>query len=253
MNLNKIHIALAEQLLLCIKNHGKKALITYGDLCEKAGNVVTPVNSAGYLGDLSALCYKNNMPLISVMVVNADTYMPGLGFFRLYYDLTGKKVIDQEEFFKSELQRVRDYTNWEALAKILSIDVEFPAASVESTTSISNKTYEEGKLVLKQHLQRERNSQVIKDAKRNFLQENGCLFCEICEFDFEQFYGILGRNIIEGHHIKPVAEMVDGDETKIEDIMMVCANCHRVIHKNIEVDLNEFKKAIALKMNSFCS
>jgi hypothetical protein len=50
MDLDKIHFALTEQLLLSIKQDGMKALITYGDLCERAGNIVSPRNCAKYWG-----------------------------------------------------------------------------------------------------------------------------------------------------------------------------------------------------------
>lgn len=55
--------------------------------------------------------------------------------------------------------------------------------------------------------------------------------CEICGFNFEDIYGEIGEDFIEGHHIKPVSELKDGDETNIKDIIMVCSNCHRMIHR----------------------
>lgn len=91
--------------------------------------------------------------------------------------------------------------------------------------------FPEGKVKLKQHLVRERNPLVIKLAKERFLQQHGKLFCEVCEFDFQQYYGELGHGYIEGHHTKPVSEMDDNQETKVEDIALVCANCHRMLHR----------------------
>ncbi|MED1471790.1 HNH endonuclease [Bacillus salipaludis] len=91
--------------------------------------------------------------------------------------------------------------------------------------------FPEGKVKLKQHLVRERNPLVMKLAKERFLQKHGKLFCEVCEFDFQQHYGKLGDGYIEGHHTKPVSEMEDNQETKVEDIVLVCANCHRMLHR----------------------
>lgn len=56
-NINEIHIALAEQLLLCIKNNREQALIAYKDMCIRAGNIIDPRSSDGYIGDLSLICY----------------------------------------------------------------------------------------------------------------------------------------------------------------------------------------------------
>lgn len=92
-------------------------------------------------------------------------------------------------------------------------------------------SFPEGKLILRQHLLRERNPKVILEAKRQFKNKFGKLFCEICDFDFEKRYGELGIDFIEGHHSKPVSELSENDETKIEDIVMVCSNCHKMLHR----------------------
>jgi len=247
MNLNKIHYSLAEQLLLLIKQDGKKALITYGDLCERAGNIVLPINCADYLGDLSVICYENDMPLISVMVVNSDKYKPGGGFFKLYYNLTGIPVDDEYKIFKKELQKVREYKDWGTFAEMLGLSIEFDE-NPQAPKVVTEKTYEEGKLVLRQHLERERNSKVIKDAKKLFLKSKGKLFCEICGFDFEKSYGEIGKGIIEGHHNNPVSEMADGNKTRIEDIKMVCSNCHRVIHKNMNLSFEQIKDLVIKRL-----
>lgn len=91
--------------------------------------------------------------------------------------------------------------------------------------------FSEGKLLLKKHLQRERNPKLISEAKKTFFAKNGRLFCEVCGFDFKEKYGELGENFIEAHHTKPISTMSDGETTKIEDITMVCSNCHSMIHR----------------------
>ncbi|MDO6522910.1 HNH endonuclease [Shimia thalassica] len=35
---------------------------------------------------------------------------------------------------------------------------------------------------------------------------------------------------MECHHTVPVSEMKPGDKTKLSDLALVCANCHRMIH-----------------------
>lgn len=102
--------------------------------------------------------------------------------------------------------------------------------------------FSEGKLILKQHLVRERNTEVIKLAKECFLQRHGKLFCEVCEFDFKAHYGDIGEGYIEGHHTKPISEMAENEQTKVEDIALVCANCHRMLHrKRPWLSLSELK------------
>ena len=89
----------------------------------------------------------------------------------------------------------------------------------------------EGKRKLRKHIARERNQALIKKAKQNFVKKHGKLFCEVCEFDFEKVYGDIGKGFIEAHHIKPVSDMKENEQTKVEDIIMVCSNCHSMIHR----------------------
>ncbi|PFO03746.1 restriction endonuclease [Bacillus sp. AFS076308] len=90
----------------------------------------------------------------------------------------------------------------------------------------------EGKKKLRQHIYRERNPKVIRLAKEKFKQENnGRLFCEICGFDFYDTYGEIGEDFIEGHHTVPVSKLEEGQATKVEDIAIVCSNCHRMLHR----------------------
>lgn len=92
--------------------------------------------------------------------------------------------------------------------------------------------FAEGRVFYRTHLVHERNPALMKKAKERFKKEhNGNLFCEVCKFDFSAVYGILGEDFIEGHHVKPVSKMQDGDTTKVEDIVMVCSNCHSMIHR----------------------
>ncbi len=91
--------------------------------------------------------------------------------------------------------------------------------------------FPEGKISERKHKYRERNSMVSQIAKQNFKNKNGRLFCQICEFDFEKEYGEIGADFIEAHHTIPVSEMQPGHVTKIEDLAMLCPNCHRMVHK----------------------
>jgi len=48
---------------------------------------------------------------------------------------------------------------------------------------------------------------------------------------FSEKYGVLGDGFIEAHHIKPVSQMQEGERTSIEDLIMVCSNCHSMLHR----------------------
>ena len=91
--------------------------------------------------------------------------------------------------------------------------------------------FSEGKILLKKHLQRERNVKLIELSKKKFIEQNEHLYCEVCGFDFAKTYGKLGEKFIEAHHIKPVSQMDENEKTSIDDIVMVCSNCHSMIHR----------------------
>lgn len=95
----------------------------------------------------------------------------------------------------------------------------------------STDDFPEGKLVERKHKARERSSRLVSVAKERLIKEKGRLFCIACGFDFEKKYGKRGRGYIEAHHTIPVSEMRPGDKTKVEDIALVCANCHRILHR----------------------
>lgn len=92
--------------------------------------------------------------------------------------------------------------------------------------------FPEGKLKEKLHLARERNRALIQQAKRAALERDGCLRCACCGFDFHATYGECGKGFIEAHHTKPVSELAeDGEEVRVEDLALVCSNCHRMLHR----------------------
>lgn len=110
---------------------------------------------------------------------------------------------------------------------------EYNCIIKEESEEYLNLMYEgfpEGQEKERLHKYKERNPKVIKKAKEIFKLKNGSLYCEICGFNFEQVYGEIGREYIEGHHIKPISELKDEDVTDINDILLVCANCHRMLH-----------------------
>jgi 5-methylcytosine-specific restriction enzyme A len=52
----------------------------------------------------------------------------------------------------------------------------------------------------------------------------------VCGFSFLEIYGEHGRGFIEAHHKQPLSERTTKRSTRIEDMALVCANCHRMIH-----------------------
>ncbi len=89
----------------------------------------------------------------------------------------------------------------------------------------------EGKIKLRLHKVRERDPKLRLKAIESFRRKNGRIFCEVCKFSFEEKYGDLGKDFIEVHHLKPISKYEDDERTSMENLKLVCSNCHRMIHK----------------------
>jgi 5-methylcytosine-specific restriction protein A len=89
----------------------------------------------------------------------------------------------------------------------------------------------EGRLLTRQHLARERSRSLVERKKKKVIEETGRLECEACGFDFATRYGKRGTGFIECHHTRPLASLAEGHKTHVKDLAVVCANCHRIIHR----------------------
>jgi len=67
-------------------------------------------------------------------------------------------------------------------------------------------------------------------------------------FDFESKYGDLGQNFIEVHHKRPLSQLTENKTFSFDvfkDFDVLCANCHRMIHRtNDPSNLIAFKAFI---------
>lgn len=96
------------------------------------------------------------------------------------------------------------------------------------------RSWIEGNRNLVPHLRRERGAGVSRAKKRAFKREHGRLYCENCNLDPEEVYGPgRGEACIEVHHIVPLGADEGLRTTRLEDLVCVCANCHRTIHYDL--------------------
>ena len=111
-------------------------------------------------------------------------------------------------------------------------DSEIVSAWVEPDLDDGIQEAAEGRLLTRKHLARERNRQLVESKRKQAMKRNGRLVCEACDFNFAVLYGERGIGFIECHHTKPVATLAEGHKTHIDDLALVCANCHRIIHRS---------------------
>lgn len=102
---------------------------------------------------------------------------------------------------------------------------------VEDSDEANSYAVKEGTVSFRLHKVLERDRKVVAIRKAAALKKHGKLECEACGFDYVASYGTRGYGFIEAHHTNPVHAMQEGDQTTPEDLALICANCHRMIHK----------------------
>jgi 5-methylcytosine-specific restriction endonuclease McrA len=126
---------------------------------------------------------------------------------------------------------------WEAVAKAApapnQADEELEAFEGEERKSFVTHRKRESKL---------------RDAKVDEVKKTtGKLCCETpgCGFDFLATYGKLGEDYIQVHHKKQLAKLEAPEQTNLSDLVVVCANCHVMIHRGGKC--RELKTLLPLK------
>jgi hypothetical protein len=127
------------------------------------------------------------------------------------------------------------------------------SSSSENSILPIEEVVSEGRLITRSSKTRERSSRLRQIAIEHFTH-NGIICCDCCGFNFPSFYGpTYGKDCIEIHHIKPIFQYGENSIEQVavnalQNLLPVCPNCHRVIHKNkigsetIDVFLREMKK-----------
>ena len=85
-----------------------------------------------------------------------------------------------------------------------------------------------------------RNPKLVAKAKGHYGFR-----CSACSFDFKAFYGKLGARYIECYHLKPLASQGGRTSSGVEDVAVLCSNCHRMVHRqNPPVKIKELQRLI---------
>jgi len=124
-----------------------------------------------------------------------------------------------------------DATHLRRTAALIAQGYQSEVAQEQIAPQDEEEEFAEGRIAYRLHKHRERNRELVRKKKQQARKASGRLACEVCLFDFEARYGALGADYIECHHTIPVSEMLEEAKTKLEDVVLVCSNCHRMIHR----------------------
>lgn len=148
--------------------------------------------------------------------------------------MTRGSKLDKEIF--EEYFEKRDQLN-NIVKEIINItnseEIKEEILHIEEDEQTLEDSVEEGTILYKLHKFRERSPQIVKRKKEDILEKKGRLLCEVCGFDFHSSYGDLGKGFIECHHRVPLSNIKTSRRTSLNDLALVCSNCHRMLHKNM--------------------
>ncbi|MGV0921485.1 HNH endonuclease [Empedobacter falsenii] len=177
------------------------------------------------------------MKLCNFMAIDPDNENKGLTSF---------SIKDKETFFefstkKNELERISNLI----LATIEEKEIISKLYKIEDEIDDFVKESFEGEVIYKLHKARERDKKLTDSKKQKTLKETGKLECEVCKFDFYKVYGEIGKGFIECHHTKHLSSYGTSLKTKLEDLALVCSNCHRMLHRSLsEMTIETLKEII---------
>lgn len=169
---------------------------------------------------------KQNSGKIS-FAVNDSNLSP---FTHVEWPADWSKLFVRISVFPVELESDADYSaislKWATLSMGLMLSLlDIVPLEEEDTSGITG--YKEGSAKKQESNRYERNP-----LNRQICLQHKGYTCAVCGFNFEDRYGILGKEFIHVHHIIPVSKMGDGYIVNpLLDLVPVCPNCHAMLHR----------------------
>jgi 5-methylcytosine-specific restriction protein A len=128
--------------------------------------------------------------------------------------------------------RIGDFTPVLTEKKLMRIGASWYAGTEEQPITLAEEVPQQGNF-----FEGAKISVTINAYERNSKAREACitrrgLSCLVCDFNFGDKFGELGRGFIHVHHVVPLSSI--GKEYKIDpitDLAPVCPNCHAMLHK----------------------
>ena len=224
-----------DELILALELYMRRRPIIPGDADPEVIGLSQLLNQLGQLLRTAAAPTYRNANGVAMKLQNyrrLDPQQNGRGL-----PAGGKREEEVWATFASDLGHLR--------VTAAAIRAAIEAHDFDQGTDLEDEA-EEGRLLTRLHTVRERDREIIRRRKEQALKASGKLVCEACGFDFGKRYGERGHGFIECHHAKPISELRPGDKTKLADLILLCSNCHRMVHVSRPwLSLRELKAQMA--------
>jgi len=132
---------------------------------------------------------------------------------------------------------------YDIIREVLNIEETQDPAIVDPT--VSHSEYAEARRLSRERYYFARNPRLVTAAKKHYGY-----VCQACGFNFRNKYGELGDRYIECHHLNPISVLFDARKSKriktsLEEVTVLCSNCHRMVHRHTPaLSVEDLKKRI---------
>lgn len=205
-------------------------------------DVMLLIKTTGGEGEMPVLCHVKGFWKESLVVLSeflwGSAHFPFVFFFKTQsIDLTWSQFKEDVDYlpkfrpsgnvYRVKEDRLAKFSDAAGYVRHLLNGGSEPAPSIHVEAQTPEQEYSEGERKVKETAYFRRNTQLVKDAKQHYG-----FTCQVCGFNFEAVYGAdLGREFIECHHTNPLSENSDTLTSTIQDVCVVCSNCHRMLHR----------------------
>ncbi len=111
----------------------------------------------------------------------------------------------------------------------------------------------EGRLLVRLHIYRERDRKFARKVREHYrnISKDGRLECHACGCVPAEVYGPSGESCMEAHHKVPIEQLQPDSITLLNDMAMLCASCHRVVHSEKPcLTVEKVKELVMSRRNS---
>ncbi|MCD9545025.1 restriction endonuclease [Photobacterium carnosum] len=205
-------------------------------------DVILLIKTTGGDGEIPALCHVQGFwrePLLELSdFLWGNTHFPYVFFFKTedikltWFQLKTDLGYKQNYRPSGQVSRViesrlTDFGGVNAYVDMLRHGIERPSLKdIEEEENEQNNEYEEGERKTREYSYFKRNPKLAISAKKHYGYT-----CQACGFNFQSVYGDIGKEYIECHHLNPLSERDETFVSTLKDVCVLCANCHRMIHK----------------------
>lgn len=225
-----------EELILCLDMYFR---MDYGQMHGRNPEVIKLSD------DLRKLGLHEDIPDLSVFRSINSISLKLANFKRLDGNFKGKGMrmggkMDREIW--NEFHKHRDKLKKEAhLIRQLYLQPKSRERSITAESIINYKS----EFLFQFHKNRETDPLVIKIKKEMVLATTEKLKCEVCSFNSHSFYGEIGNDLMEIHYNKELKNTPGLEPSEMDNFVVVCSNCHKVLDKNFGLlNVADLKKLI---------